>query len=494
MRIMLVAAEAAPFARVGDLADAVPALARALSTLGHEVQLVLPHYGQTVLPPSAKEGRSFALQTHADASFQITLTHLPLPGPTTNGPEIQVTLVGNDFFFTNRTEVYGYPDDAYRFAFFNQAVLRMLETSPSLPEVLHTHDWHTGLLAAYLKMTTSTALAALGNVFTVHEVMYQGTERAELLEFAGLDRELFQPDGLEFFRQVSLLKSGLVYSDLVTTTSELYAAEIQKAEFGAGLEGLLQAMHSKIVGITDGVDYGQHDPAAGIGLPAPYSPGDLRGKAVCKEQLQLELGLPVHGEIPILLLPARHSDQGSVQLLKGIASYLQRLEVQLVIYGGKVPEVEALFSHMPTGPGTYVQVEANPELIPRLWAGADILLMPPRLKPRTEELRLALRYGTVPITYGLDGLDANLARRFDPRTGEGTGFLFSHYAPSELQRALKLALDTYDRVVAWNQLVGNCLKLDLSWATTARKYADCYARAVRERQKPASTATPAERP
>ena len=487
MRVMLVAAEAAPIAAVGDLAQTVPALAIALSALGHDVQIVIPHYGQIALPGDMPVSFSFPLETRAGATFAIAVTELTLAETADGGHPVTVTLIGNDYFFSNRPQIYGYHDDAYRFAFFNLAVLHLLQNQKVLPDVLHTHDWHTGLLAAYLKMTDDSRLSPIANVFTVHEIMYQGNVPSELLDFAGLGWEVFQPDGLEFHRQVSLLKSGLVYSDLVATTSELYAAEIQKAEFGAGLEGLLQSLHAKICGITDGVDDLRHDPGKGVGLPASYTPDDLRGKAVCKAAIQLELGLPVHSEIPIVLLPARHSDQRSIQLLKGIAGYLQRLEVQLVIYGGKVPEVEALFSHMPHGPSTYVQVEANPELVARLWAGADILLMPPRLKPRTEELRLALRYGTIPITYGIEGMDSNLIRRFDTRTGEGSGFLFAPYTPTELQRTLKLALDTYDRVSSWNQLVANSLSLDLSWATAARKYVDYYDKAIAERQKSAVT-------
>lgn len=485
MRVMLVAAEMDPLAAVGDLAGAIPALATAIAALGHDVRIVLPHYGQIALPETVTSSHTFPLITRDGGTFDIVVTDLPLSRLMPCDHPVTVTLIGNDYFFANRPQIYGYHDDAYRFAFFNLAVLHLLQQMDVLPDVLHTHDWHTGLLAAYLKMTDDTRLGRLANVFTVHEIMYQGTAQSELLDFAGLGWEVFQPDGLEFHRQVSLLKSGLVYSDLVSTTSELYAAEIQKAEFGAGLEGLLQSLHAKIAGITDGVDDRLHDPARGVGLPAAYTPSDLRGKARCKEAVQLELGLPVHSEIPIVLLPARHSDQGSIQLLRGITGYLQRLEVQLVIYGGKVPEVEALFSQMPLGPSTCVQVEAKPDLMPRLWAGADLLLMPPRLKPRTEELRLALRYGTIPITYGIEGLDGNLIRKFDPRTGEGSGFLFAPYAPTELQRTLKLALDIYDRVAAWEQLVANALNLDLSWATTARKYVDYYEKALSERQKSA---------
>jgi starch synthase len=485
MRVMLVAAEAEPLAAVGDLAQTVPALAMGIAALGHDVQIVLPHYGQIALPDDVVPAYTFPVETRAGTTFEIAVTELPLSRLVPCDHPVTVTLIGNEYFFGNRPQVYGYHDDAYRFAFFNLAVMHLLKQQKVIPDVLHTHDWHTGLLGAYLKMTDDTRLGRLANVFTVHEIMYQGTAQSELLDFAGLGWEVFQPDGLEFHRQVSLLKSGLVYSDLVSTTSELYAAEIQKAEFGAGLEGLLQSLHAKIAGITDGVDDRRHDPAGGVGLPAPYTADDLRGKARCKEAIQLELGLPVHSEIPIVLLPARHSDQGSIQLLRGIAGYLQRLEVQLVIYGGKVPEVEALFSHMPLGPSICVQVEAKTDLMPRLWAGADILLMPPRLKPRTEELRLALRYGTIPITYGIGGLDINLIRKFDPRTGEGSGFLFAPYTPTELQRTLKLALDTYDRVSAWEQLVANALSLDLSWATTARKYVDYYDKALTERQKAA---------
>lgn len=477
MNVLVVAAEVAPWAQVGDLSDMVTALVRALRDEGHDARIMAPHYG--CMPELTGETSFYPIRTRSGASFEVTLTETQLPGG------IPIFLVGNDYYFRQRPNVYGYADDAYRFAFFNYAAIQILETLGWQPDLLHTHDWHMGLLSAYVRFSEVARNHQLATCFTLHEVMYQGTERAELLDFAGLGWELFQPDGLEFHRQVSLLKSGVVYSDVITTTSELYASEIQKAEFGAGLEGLLQAHHEKITGIGNGLDLVRYDPLSPK-LPAPYGPGALHGKQLCKRALQEELRLPIHSEIPLVIVPSRYIDPGSLSLLTQVSDSLKRLEVQWLFYGNKLPELEEPLRD-PLSNGSVVQVTPSAELTPRLWAGADLLLMPPRLKPHTEELRLALRYGTIPVTYGQKGLDANLITPFDHRTGIGTGFLFGHYTPNEMVKAFKLALDTYQKVALWDQVIQNALRLDLSWKQTAKGYLAVYEKAIERHQKTTTT-------
>lgn len=477
MNVLVVAAEVAPWAQVGDLSDMVAALVQALRDEGHDARVMAPHYG--CIPELTGETTAFPINTRSGASFEVTLTETQLPGG------IPVYLVGNDYYFRQRPNIYGYADDAYRFAFFNYAAIQILEGLSWKPDVLHTHDWHMGLLSAYVRFSDAPQSRQLATCFTLHEVMYQGTERAELLDFAGLGWELFQPDGLEFHRQVSLLKSGVVYSDMVTTTSELYASEIQKAEFGAGLEGLLQAHHDKIIGITNGLDLVCYDPRSPK-LPAPYSAGSAHGKQLCKRALQEELKLPIHSEIPLVIVPSRYSDPGSLSLLSQVSESLKRLEVQWIFYGKKLPELEEPLRD-PLSKGMVVQVSPSAELTPRLWAGADLLLMPPRLKPHTEELRLALRYGTIPVTYGQAGLDTNLVTPFDHRTGLGTGFLFGHYTPNDLLKAFKLALDTYHKVATWDQVIHNALSLDLSWKQAAQHYLAAYEKAIHRHQQTTTT-------
>ncbi len=480
MKILFAASEVAPFAKTGGLADVAGSLPIALASLGHDVRVVMPRYRQ--VNPAA-----FGLRHIAEFSvplgawkercdvFQGTL-----------GKNVIVYFIGKDIFY-DRPELYGttnadYPDNAERFIFFSRAIPELCRNLNFTPHVIHCNDWQTALAPLYLKKIyqNNKELRRAKSIFTVHNLGYQGLFPKEDLRLTGFGWDLFTHEGIEFWDKINFLKAGLVYSDIITTVSETYSREIQTAEYGYGLEGVLTKRSADLYGIINGIDYLVYDPAHDRTLPKTFSPIRLSGKHYCKQTLQAAVGLP-ESNVPSLGMVTRLVDQKGLDILVGALPEIMTLDIQMTILGTGDKKYHDLLTE---AAGRYqnrmrIILQYNDQMAKNIYAGCDMFLMPSRYEPCGLGQMIALRYGTVPIVRKTGGLADTIAA-YNPKTGLGTGLLFEEYSASALARCLQHANTLYQERKAWKRLMQNGMKQDFSWEHSAREYVKIYRKALKK--------------
>jgi starch synthase len=481
VNVFFLASECVPFSKTGGLADVVGALPRMLTARGHQVSVFLPRYRQT------DPGRLLI------PNLSIPFGHLSHVVDVREGK----TLGGVRHFFVDyppyfdRDALYvdggaDYPDNPERFALLCRAALEFLRHS-GRPDVLHCHDWQTAQVPVLLQtvLANDPFFQPLPVVFTVHNLGYQGIYGADALERVGLPPELFTPDGLEYYGQLNLLKGGLIFSDLVTTVSRRYAQEIQTPEFGHGLDGVIRSRADFVVGILNGVDYGEWNPETDRFLAARYSATDLSGKQECKRDLLARFRLPVDSRRrPLIGIVSRFATQKGFDLIAEQADALMAEKVSVVALGTGEPGFERLLRELARRfPQRFaVRVAYDNALAHKIEGGSDIFLMPSRYEPCGLNQIYSLRYGTVPVVRATGGLDDTI-EPFDPRTGQGTGFKFQDYTGAAMLACLRRALDLYHHdPAAWLQLMRNGMARDFSWKASAAEYERLYERVVKRAQ------------
>ncbi len=462
----MVASEAAPFAKTGGLADVLLALPRALVRLGHSVDVILPRYR------GVPQGDRAGVVTVSDEG---AARETRIDSVTSHG--VRTLFVDHPAYF-DRDQLYGpdgtdYPDNAARFAFLCRAALAWAHQGTPSYDLIHAHDWQAGLIPVLHRGPV---------VFTIHNLAYQGLFGAEWLSRIGLGRELLGMDALEFWGRISLLKGGIVFSRLVTTVSPRYAEEIQTEEFGCGFDGILRSRGADLVGILNGIDYDEWNPATDPYVGAPYDAAHLDGKRVAKRQLLDVLGLP-SGERdldrPLVGMVSRLVDQKGFDLMARSTDDLLRIDAGYVLLGsGDRRHEEEWRSLAAAHPGRIaVRIGFNEALAHQIEAGADLFLMPSRFEPCGLNQMYSLRYGTVPVVRAVGGL-FDTVQDVDLPTGTGTGFTFHPYTPAALVETLRQAIRTYHDRDAWRRIQAAGMGLDLSWETSARKYVEVYERAT----------------
>jgi starch synthase len=355
------------------------------------------------------------------------------------------------------------------------------------PSIVHAHDWQTGLVPVYLRerFRRHPAFAEAGTVFTIHNLAYQGLFGREVLPHLDLPWDVFTGEGLEFWNNVSFLKAGINFSEIVTTVSRRYAQEIQSAEQGFGFEGILRRRAAVLVGIRNGVDTQVWDPSNDPLLPASFSASDLTGKAEVKQALLARFGLDAPGQWarPVIGMVSRMVDQKGLDLIAGAVGVgaLQSLDALFVILGTGAPKYEAMWRDLAARHPNRVAVNVgfSEELAHLIEGGADIFLMPSHFEPCGLNQMYSLRYGTVPVVRATGGID-DTVQDVDEATGEGTGFKFGPLTREAMMGALRRALSWYARPAAWRRIQLAGMAQDNSWEASAREYVDVYARA-RER-------------
>jgi len=486
MRILFASSEVAPFAKTGGLADVSGALPAALARLGHDVKVVMPKYAavddrrwgltagkEIVVRPAGRESR-----------FTLWSGRLP-DGPPDN--PVDCRFLAHDRFF-DRPCLYqekgkDYPDNLERFSAFSRAVLEVPRLLDWRPEIVHANDWQTALMPVYLRMAAQPpAVPALPTLFTVHNLGYMGLSPAEQFPLLGLPPSYFTPEALEFYGQVNLLKAGLLYSTLLNTVSPTYGREIQTAEFGCGLEGVLQQRRQDLFGIINGVDYAQWSPARDPHLAARYDAEDVTGKRACKRALQNACGLPVKAA-PLIGMITRLTSQKGVDLVLDALDELMQLDLQLVILGSGEPQLEqALQRAAERYPAKLsVRLAFDEPFAHRIEAGADCFLMPSRYEPCGLNQLYSLRYGTIPIARRTGGLADTItdATPSHLASGTATGVLFETASGRALLHAVQLALSLYRQRSVWSHMVKAAMAADFSWERSAREYAALYERAIK---------------
>ena len=485
MKVLFISAEAIPFAKTGGLADVAGSLPVALKRLGVDVCLGLPFYRAVRKGNFERQLLLGNLKVpFGDAELEAKVWEAAIE------KDIPVYLIEREDMY-DRPNIYGnssgdYYDNFERFAFFTRAILSMVETISVKPDVIHCHDWQTGLLPAMLRgmLKGSAALRETPTVFTIHNVGYQGLFPADKLSIANLSREEFyNPEGLEYYGNISLLKAGIVYSDAITTVSPAYAREIQTPEYGMGMEGILQYRRASLSGILNGVDYKLWDPAQDSQIPVQYSAGKLAGKQACKESLLNEMKLdPFLIKRPLLGMISRLDAQKGLDLLVKIIDDFLALNVGLVVLGSGDERMQvALQEAMRRHAGRVgLTIGFDDQLAHRIMAGADIFLIPSLYEPCGLTQMYALKYGTVPVVRATGGLEDTVVA-FDPEKGSGTGFKFGSYEPEAFLAAVQQAVEIFQDSKLWGRIMANGMKEDFSWDRSGRKYRELYRAVIKKK-------------
>lgn len=484
LKILVVSAEVAPFAKTGGLADVAGALPRALSQLGHDVRVLMPWYRQLrqdgvsapVLKAKVKLDPA-ELPDEIPKDFDLRAAMLP-------NSKVPVYFIDQAAYF-DRDGYYGdasgdYADNGDRFIFFARAALAAARSLGFKPDVVHLNDWHSGLVPVILRtqLLDDPFFAKTGTLFTIHNLAFQGLFPDWQHGRSGLDWGLFNTEGLEFYGQLNIMKGALLFSDLVNTVSPRYAEEIRSQEFGCGLEGVLRGRAGDLSGIINGLDYEEWDPSKDPNLAVRYSEKTLEDKAQAKRALKKELGLP-DDDVPLVAMISRLNNMKGLSLVDEVTDYLMHLDMQFILMGTGDSRFHDSFARLAEyyPEKASVNLKYEDSLVHRIEAGADLLIMPSRFEPCGMNQLIALRYGTVPLVRSVGGL-ADTVHDFDPKSGHGNGFVFSEYNSMALFNAIKHALEVYKDKATWRQLQRNGMAEDHSWAASAREYEKLYRKIV----------------
>jgi starch synthase len=486
LRVLFATPEAVPFAKTGGLADVAGALPKSLRELGCEIKLIMPYY--RTLKDSGLPHQSLAEE------IEVPLGYEKLKGDIYQGrlnQDIPVYFIGREEFF-DRPHLYGtakgdYFDNAERFIFFSKAVLLFCQRMGFSPDIIHHHEWQTGLIPAYLKSVyrNDSLLSRTAAVFTIHNIAYQGLFKKEKFWLTDLPPEMYNPEGIEFWERINFMKAGIVYADAINTVSKKYSEEIQTVEYGYGLEGILRKRRNRLYGIINGVDYKEWDPAHDPHLIARYDLNDLRGKGECKKDLLKEFHLPSSLEnAPLLGMISRLADQKGFDLLMEILEELFISDIGFVLLGTGEQKYHDLFTHIahkyPQKAG--IRIAYDDRLAHKIEAGADFFLMPSKYEPCGLNQIYSLKYGTVPIVRATGGLDDTITH-YDPVSKKGNGFKFVRYEAKEFLNTIRGAIQIYSQPEHWKQLLRNAMIADFSWKRSAEAYLQLYRKALEEKMR-----------
>ncbi len=464
MKVLFVAAEAAPLVKVGGLADVVGSLPKVLNELGHDVRIMIPGYGaldtSRLSATTVLDGLTVAaMQT--DKAVSLKLVELP--------HAIKVYLVDSIDFSGSRF-IYG-KDDLERFLLFCRSVIEVIKKLDWQPDIIHCHDWHTGLIPLLLK--------AGGNdyplIFTIHNLAYQGNFDGGFLARAGLEQDWRYRPANAPEPPLSFMSQGIIWADCVTTVSETYAAEILTPEYGAGLDYLMRYRKDRLFGIVNGLDYEEFNPAADDFIASQYSVSSIDKKIKNKIELQKEAQFVEDNEIPLIGMVSRLDEQKGLDILDaGLDSLFQKPKCRLIILGQGREEYHNLLKQAARRYSGQLAtfIEFDEKMSHLVYAGSDMFLMPSRFEPCGLGQLIAMRYGTVPIVRSTGGL-VDTVQDLTSDLSQGSGFVFKEYSPEAMLAAIQRALDSY-RNKAWSKVVQRIMTLDFSWQASARKYEALY--------------------
>ncbi|MFA6316789.1 MAG: glycogen synthase GlgA [Elusimicrobiota bacterium] len=486
MKILQVASEAVPFCKTGGLADVVGALSQRLGMDGHDVCLFLPRY-RCVESGLIAGGMARSLEVPlAHESVTVSLRYA-------QWRSVSVYLVEHPESF-DRPDLYGsggkdYPDNARRFILFCRAVLEGVKLLGFRPDVVHLHDWQAALIAPYLKRVyqREPCLAGASTMLTVHNLAYQGVFPPEAFALTGFAAADFRPELMEYYGNLGFLKAGLTAAEVITTVSPTYAREIQTAERGFGLEGILSGRAETLFGVLNGVDHDLWNPQTDGHLPKRFSAGSFAaGKAACKAALQTRCGFDPRPDAPLVGVVSRLDRQKGLDL--AVAALKGRLgRCQVAILGVGDAELAGLLTRFAAAhpKSVFYHPEFDEPLAHLIYAGSDIFLMPSRFEPCGLGQMIAMRYGAVPVASRTGGLADTVFEEETPadpgsrQVRPANGFLAAPEDAEDLGRAVDRALDAYAVRDRWQARVLAGMEADCSWDRSASIYADLYQRSRR---------------
>ena len=470
-KILMCASEVSPYAKTGGLGDVLGALPQALAKLKHDVRVIMPKYG--CIPYEYKEQMEFCFYIYVPVGWRrkyCGVFKIEKDGVT-------YYFVDNEYYFGDE-HIYKW-NDLERFAFFDKACMELIKVADFKPDIIHAHDWQTGMIPVILNAyyVNDEFYRGIKTVFTIHNLRYQGIYSSDIVaDFFSLGNEYFTDDKLEFHGCANLLKGGIVYSDYVTTVSPTYAEEIKTPLGGEGLDGLLAARDNSLFGIINGIDYSVYNPSDDAYIFKNYDAKTVKtDKKINKMKLQEQLGLIVDGEKAMIGIISRLVDQKGFDLIAAAMGELMNLDIQLVVVGTGENKYEEMFRQ--TAWYNPQKVSANitfsNELAHKVYAASDIFLMPSMFEPCGLSQLISFAYGTIPIVRETGGLKDTVIP-YNEYTKEGNGFSFYPYNSADMVYTLRMALGFFADKKVWNKLMTNAMKLDFSWTASAKKYNDMY--------------------
>ena len=473
-RILFATSEAVPFIKTGGLADVAGALPKCFDKRYFDVRVILPKYA--CMKQEWKDKMEYITHFYMDLGYKncyVGIMHMEYEG-------IQFYFIDNEYYFSGPKPYDSAPWDLEKFAFFSKAVLSVLPVIGFRPDVIHCHDWQTGLIPVYLheRFSAGDFYRGIKTVMTIHNLKFQGKwSIKDVQEITGLSDYYFAPDKLEAYKDANLLKGGLVYADAITTVSPTYAEEIKTDFYGEGLNGLLQARQHDLRGILNGIDYGDFNPETDPYIVNRYNAMNFRKEKIKnKRALQADLGLEQNDKTMMIGIVSRLTDQKGFDLIAYVMDELCQDNVQIVVLGTGEERYENMFRHFAWKYGGKVsaQIYYSEELSHRIYASCDAFLMPSLFEPCGLSQLMSLRYGTVPIVRETGGLKDTVAP-YNEYEGTGTGFSFHNYNAHEMLGTIRYAESIYyDKKREWNKIVDRAMAADFSWHVSAKKYQEMY--------------------
>ncbi len=473
MRILFVASEAAPLVKVGGLADVVGSLPKALRQLGDDVRIIMPKYGvidEQRFPSTVRlESLGVDVMRRRESARIRETRHGDVP----------VYLVENARYF-GRASVYTENEDLERFLFFSRVVAEFIRVFDWKPELVHCHDWHTSLVPLWLRKLN----LPMAVIFTIHNLAYQGPFNDWFLGTSALgevtDRWPKKPGSSD----TTMMSQGILNADIVSTVSETYAKEILTPEYGEGIQDLLRTRQNDLVGIVNGIDHADYDPATDVNIPGHYSAAKPSGKATNKTALQARMKLPQQPGVPLIGMVSRLDEQKGLDIMEKAAPDFVGLDFQLVVLGTGRPQYHQFVSRLAAENPTKVaaSLEFNNALAHLIYAGSDIFLMPSSFEPCGLGQLIAMRYGTVPLVRHTGGL-VDTVEPLSPDLKKGAGFVFKPYEPGPLAETMRTAVAAFrSRRAGWKTLIPRIMSQDFSWRASAARYQALYRRTIEKRR------------
>lgn len=476
MKVMFIAAEAAPFAKAGGLGDVIGSLPIELAKKKVDVRVILPYY------------RDIPQQYKKDMK-KIGSCHVKIGWRDQHAQMWELEYRGVLFYFIDqpyyydRSGLYGYFDDGERFAFLSQAALALIEKMDFIPDVIHAHDWHTGLVPFYLKefYQKRGVFKNTKTVFTIHNLAYQGSFPPDFIEdVLGLSWDYYTEEKLEYRDSVNLMKGGILYADAVTTVSPTYAKEAQTSEWGAGMDQMLQRISSKFFGILNGMDMESYNPGKDPALTEKFHRGQLGKRKKNKEKLVKDFHLTGGEDAVLIGMVSRITwEKGFDLVSEGIPKFMES-GAKMIILGTGDPKYEEAMKNLAAKypQSLAVITEFNEGLARNIYGGSDLFLMPSIFEPCGISQMIAMRYGSVPLVHTTGGLKDTVIP-YDPETGYGLGFAFSEMTLESLLKAYEEASFLYKNQAVWKNLMKQAMQADYSWSKSVKKYIRLYEQVVK---------------
>jgi len=474
-KLLIASSEVVPFAKTGGLADVAGSLPLTLRSLGCDTKVIMPYYRQI-------KKQDFGIKLlKADIKVKLGAGTIKFSLYQCQREKVDFYFIEKDEYF-DRDFLYGtplgdYPDNALRFGFFANATLASIAAINFRPDVIHCNDWQTALIPFYLKYRPqySSVFQGTKTLFTVHNMAYQGLFPKEVMPEIGIDREFFIPDKLEFYGKLSFIKSGILYSDAISTVSKGYAREILTEKFGCGLDGLLNLRKSDLYGILNGADYAVWNPKTDDYIKAAYDTKKPENKVKCKKDLTAQMKLRISEDTPLLGVISRLAEQKGIDIIAESADEIVGLGFGLVILGAGDKKyhrlLKALAKKYPKD--IAVKIAFDNALAHKIEAGSDMFLMPSRYEPCGLNQMYSLKYGTIPVVTAVGGLDDTIIDYSQNNNG-GNGFKFNQVNKADFINTLKRALTVYKNKRRWNKLVVKAMGFDFSWEESAKEYIKLY--------------------